>query len=86
LGYKITFKKAVAKDLKRIGKQHAKRILDKIDTDLAKDPQRFPPLTGQFVDLRRYRVGEYRVIFAIIDDDVLILHVQHRKNVYRKDS
>ena len=81
--YKITFKSSVAKDLKRISKQHAKRILDKIDVDLAENPEKFPALSGAFAGLRKFRVGDYRVIFAIMDDDVLILRVQHRKDVYR---
>lgn len=79
----ITFKNSVAKDLKRIGKQNAKRILDKIDEELARDPKKFPALTGPFAGLRKFRVGDYRVIFAVIDNDVLILRVQHRKDVYR---
>jgi mRNA interferase RelE/StbE len=83
LAYNIAYKKSVAKDLKRIDKQNAKRILDKIDKDLVEDPDRFPALTGPFSGLRKFRVGDYRVIFAIIDPDVLILRVQHRKDVYR---
>jgi len=83
LAYNITYKKSVAKDLKRIDKQKAKRILNKIDEDLAEDPERFPNLTGSFAGLRKFRIGDYRVIFAIIDDDILILRVQHRKDVYR---
>ncbi len=83
MAYNITFKKSVAKDLKRISKQQAMQILDKIDTELAQDPEKFPSLTGPFAGLRKFRVGDYRVIFAIMDADVLILRVQHRKDVYR---
>ena len=84
MGYNITFKKAVEKDLKRISKQNAERILDKIDEELSKHPDRYPALTGPFAGLRKFRVGDYRVIFAIIDSDVLILRVQNRKDVYKK--
>jgi len=83
LAYNITYKKSVAKDLKRIDKQNAERILDKIDEELVEDPERFPNLTGTFAGLRKFCVGDYRVIFVIIDNDVLILRVQHRKDVYR---
>ncbi|NQU41629.1 MAG: type II toxin-antitoxin system RelE/ParE family toxin [Lentisphaerae bacterium] len=83
MAYNITFKKSVAKDLKRISKQQATRILDKIDTELSRDAEQFPSLTGPFAGLRKFRVGDYRVIFAIMDADVLILRVQHRKDVYR---
>jgi len=83
LAYNITFKKSVAKDLKRLGKQHAERILDRIDEELTEAPDRFPTLTGPFAGLRKFRIGDYRVVFAVIDSDVLVLRVQNRKDVYR---
>ncbi len=84
MGYKIDYKKSVAKDLKRIDKADAKRILDKIDDHLADNPQRFPALTGAFAGMRKFRVGDYRVVFVIMDQQVLILRIQDRKDVYRK--
>ena len=84
MGYNITFKKTVGKDLKRISKQNAKRILDKIDEEFIKHPDRYPVLTGPFAGLRKFRIGDYRVIFAIMDSDVLILRIQNRKDVYKK--
>ncbi len=82
--YRIDYKKSVAKDFKRIGNIHAKRIMDKIDKDLIHDPERYPALSGPFAGMRKYRVGDYRVIFVIIDDGVLILRIQNRKDVYRR--
>ena len=84
MDYNITFKKSVEKDLKRISKKNAKRILDKIDAELVRNPQRFPALSGAFAGMRKFRVGDYRVIFVIMDDDVLILRIQDRKDVYRR--
>ena len=84
MDYNIAFKKTVEKDLKRISKQNAKRILDKIDAELTKDPKLFPALTSPFAGMRKFRVGDYRIIFVIINTDVLILRVQNRKDVYRK--
>lgn len=84
MDYRVDYKKSVAKDLKRIGKANAKRIMDKIDKDLVHDADRFPALSGPFAGMRKYRVGDYRVIFVIIDDCVLILRIQDRKDVYRK--
>ena len=84
MDYRIDYKKSVAKDLKRIGNVNAKRIMDKIDKDLIHNPDRFPALSGPFTGMRKYRVGDYRVIFVIIDDCVLILKIQDRKDVYRK--
>jgi len=42
------------------------------------------PLVG-YPDLWRVRIGDYRVIYAIKDAElvVLALHVAHRRGVYR---
>uniref|UniRef100_UPI004055EC41 type II toxin-antitoxin system RelE family toxin n=1 Tax=Candidatus Electrothrix sp. TaxID=2170559 RepID=UPI004055EC41 len=82
--YNITFKKSVAKDLKKIDHSEADRILKKITQELPALAEELPELKGQFAGLRKYRVGNYRVIFTILNDSILILRIQHRKNVYKK--
>jgi len=83
LAYNITFKKSVSKDLKKIASNEADRILMKLSSDLSVNADQFPELQGQFAGLRKYRVGNYRVIYALIGDSVLIVRIQHRKDVYR---
>ena len=82
--YKIAFKKSVVRDLKKIGKQHSKRILDKIEKDLSKTADQYPELKGKFSGLRKCRIGDYRIIFSIIENIVLITRVGHRKEVYKR--
>jgi mRNA interferase RelE/StbE len=85
LAYKIAFKISVSKDLKRIDKSIATGILDVINSDLSKNAGTYPSLKGKFAGLRRFRVGDYRVIFSIIEPEtVLILRIAHRKEIYRK--
>jgi mRNA interferase RelE/StbE len=67
-----------------LSKPEAKRILDLIDRELIKKPESNPVLKGQFAGLRKYRVGDYRVIYALIGSDVLILRIGDRKDVYKK--
>ena len=81
--YKIAFKKSVGRDLKKIGIEQVERILLKIEEILSKTPKKCPLLSGKFAGLRKFRVGDYRVIFTILDDTVLILRVSHRKESYR---
>jgi len=81
LSYKIAFKKSVSRDLKKIDKEQVKRILDKIETELPKKADVFPTLTGKFSGLRKFRVGDFRVIYSIIGNTALILRVGHRKEV-----
>ncbi len=46
------------------------------------------PVVRQLVDSRigeyRLRVGDYRVLFDLDGKNIVILRVQHRKDVYRK--
>lgn len=84
MAYRIVYKKSVQRDLKKLGKAQAALVLDQIDKNLSEDPESFPVLTGQFAGLRKYRAGDYRVIYAIMDNDVLILRIGHRRDVYKK--
>ena len=83
MSYKITFKKSVSRDLKKINKSQAKRILDRIEKQLSKKADEYPELKGNFAGLRRCRVGDYRIIFSIIGDTVLITRIGHRRKVYK---
>jgi len=83
LSYKIAFKKSVSRDLKKIDKAQADRILKRIEEYLPEKADRFPILTGKFAGLRKFRVGDYRVIFTIIEDTALILRISHRRESYR---
>ena len=85
MAYKIKFKNSVTKDLKKIDNSIVENILNKIDTELSVNANRYPILKGRFAGLRKFRIGEYRIIYSIIETDtVLILRIAHRKDVYRK--
>lgn len=83
MSYKIAFKKSVSRDLKKIDKTQAERILRKIQEDLPEKADNFPLLTGKFAGLRKFRVGDYRVIYTIIEDTALVLRISHRRESYR---
>ena len=78
MSYKIAFKKSVSRDLKRISKDQAEKILKKIESNLPDKADTFPALTGRFAGLRKFRIGNYRVIYTIIEDTALILRIKHR--------
>lgn len=72
------------RDLKKLDKHEASNLLDKIENDLSDHPASFPVLKGKFAGLRKYRVGDYRVIYVILEADVVILRIGHRREVYKK--
>ena len=85
--YRIILRKSVAKDLKGISKRDANRIVAAIKS-LGEDPR--PPGAKKLSGQERYRIrqGNFRILYAI-EDDVLIItvvRVRHRREVYRSRS
>ena len=82
--YKIFFKRSVWKDFKSIPDKDLNKILQCIES-LGKEPRQpgSKKLSGQ--ERYRFRVGRYRIIYSIQDEDLTIwvVKVGHRKNIYR---
>lgn len=79
----VFYKSSVKKDLKHIGHHQRFKIMDQIEGDLSKNPACGKRLSGEYSELCRLRVGDYRVIYSLIRDGVLILKIEHRKESYR---
>ena len=84
MAYKIVYKKSVERDLKKLAKPVASRVLNRVEEELSKEADTYPLLKGPFAGLRKYRSGDYRVIFAILGEDVLVLRIAHRREAYKK--
>ncbi len=84
--YRIEFKRSAAKALKKIPKYDQKRIADIIDSLSENLPD--PATTKMKGDnpFHRIRVGDYRIIYEIHRDVLLIvvLKLGHRKEAYRR--
>ncbi len=83
--YSVRWDEEALADLKALGKIEALRIVKKVESYLSKDPLNLgKPLKGNMSSLYRYRIGDYRVIYEVIDDVLMIVAVRvgHRKNVY----
>jgi mRNA-degrading endonuclease RelE of RelBE toxin-antitoxin system len=85
LTYNVVYKKSVSHDLKKLSKAEARRILERVERELPHKAGAQPALKGRFAGLRKFRVGEYRVIFALVENDVLVLRIGHRRDVYEKE-
>ena len=82
--YRILIKKSVSKDLKKIPKKDIKRILDAIQ-GLANEPR--PPQSKKLSGQERYRLrqGNYRILYSIEDEELIIcvVRVGNRRDVYK---
>jgi mRNA interferase RelE/StbE len=89
MGYTVRFTPGAERDLKRIPREDARRIkaelvsLSKEQPPLSrikklKGPENFP--------LYSFRVGHYRLILSIEDQDLVIfvIEIGHRRAIYRK--
>ena len=88
MAWKIEFVPAAAKELKKLGKTEAARIITTLEKRIAvlDDPPTLgSALTGDLGGLWRWRIGDYRVVARIEDERILILvvRVAHRREVYR---
>jgi mRNA interferase RelE/StbE len=83
LAYNVVYKKSVHRDLKKLSKAEVGRILDQIEQELTKKPESYPVLKGQFAGLRKYRIGDYRVIYALVGVDIIVLLIGNRRDVYK---
>ena len=86
--YSIEFRPAVLKSLKRFPKRDLVRIKKKIEELGSNLPD--PNITKMKGNnsFRKVRSGDYRIIYQIHDDRLIILIVKvgHRKDVYKKLS
>ena len=77
------------KQLKKLDKTAQKAIITYLETRIAASPDPYrlgKSLQGDLKGLWRYRVGDYRLICHIKNEQltVLVLAVGHRKQVYKR--
>jgi mRNA interferase RelE/StbE len=86
--WKLIYHGDVVEDLERVGRAAARRIVRTIDERLTKAPLSFgAPLAGNFAGFRKLRIGDYRVVYQVREQQVIVfvLAVGHRRDmeIYR---
>jgi len=85
--YALVFLTSAKKEFKKLDSVAQKRIKEKLIL-LVENPEilknNIKPLKGEHQGLFRLRVNQYRVVFQIKDDELIItiIRVGHRKEVY----
>ncbi|MDE2676380.1 MAG: type II toxin-antitoxin system RelE/ParE family toxin [Gemmatimonadota bacterium] len=84
MNYSIRIKRSAARELGRIPPDDRMRVIRAIDR-LAEQPLTGSVLKGGLRGLRRVRIGRYRVLYEVLDDElvVLVVRVSHRRDAYR---
>jgi mRNA interferase RelE/StbE len=89
MSYKVRFEKKALKNLTRIDSSQRIILLSWISRNLedCENPRnQGKALTGKVKQYWRYRVGDYRIVVDIYDNEliVVIISLGHRKEIYKK--
>ncbi|WHU57727.1 type II toxin-antitoxin system RelE family toxin [Trueperella pyogenes] len=84
--YHVEFTSAAARQVKKLSRPTRERVLSAVEALAANPrPQGSRKLVGE-QRAWRIRIGEYRIIYEIFDDSLIVTVVRaaHRREVYRK--
>jgi mRNA interferase RelE/StbE len=86
MAYQLLYKKPAIKEIQKLPKQVKKRLKAKLEWFAEQNnPREFSkPLTKPADAQYRFRVGSYRILFDIEDQKIVVLYIQHRREVYRR--
>ena len=82
--YKLVYTQRAVKDIEALDPNIKERI-GKTLLRYEKDPLKYAEkLTDSTLGTYRFRIGDYRVIFDLEEDEIVVLRVGHRRNIYKK--
>jgi len=82
--YNLVYTRRAERDIRKLEPNTRERI-GKTLLRYAEDPLRFAeklsdPILGEY----RFRIGDYRIIFDIEADEIVVLRVGHRREIYQR--
>ncbi len=85
--FTVTYHPGVRKDFRAMDRQHAEILRAAIESKLSREPEVYgKPLRQTLKNLRALRVGDYRIVYAIRNQQliVLVLIIGKRDSVYEE--
>lgn len=79
--YEIEFKPKAIKDLSKLSSNLQRRLVDEIELmqdDLQGDVKKLTNFTPEY----RLRVGDYRILFELEEQTIVIYRIKHRSKSY----
>lgn len=82
--YRLVYTNRAVKDIKGLDSA-AKERIGKTLLRYEEDPLQYAErLTDSKLGDYRFRIGDYRVIFDIEGDEIVVLRVGHRREIYKR--
>jgi mRNA interferase RelE/StbE len=83
MSYKLVYTERAIKDIQRLDTKVKTRI-GRTLIRYEQDPLRYAKkLSDPELGSYRFRIGDYRIIFDLIGEDIVILRVGHRSQIYK---
>ncbi len=82
MNYEVRFKPRAIRDLEGLPSRIRGRVLARIEemsNDLKGDVKRLTDFTPEY----RLRVGDYRILFELEGERIVIYRIRHRREAYR---
>ena len=81
---KIEWTEGAIKDLGKLDKPIAQRILRRLAW-FSENFQRIvpEPLTGEFKGIFKLRIGDWRAVYTVEGDTIVIQFIGHRREIYK---
>jgi len=84
LNYWLVYTQRAIKDIQKLD-HHMKQRIGKTLLRYAKDPYKHSErLTDSKLGNYRFRIGDYRVIFDVEGNEIVVLRIGHRSEIYSK--
>jgi mRNA interferase RelE/StbE len=81
--FKIVITDRALKDIDKLTQDVKKRIASKL-REFSSNPLDYSrKLTDPKIGTYRFRIGDYRVIYDIEDENIIVLRIGHRKDIYK---
>jgi mRNA interferase RelE/StbE len=84
LSYRLVYTQKAVRDINRLDAGVKKRIGTTLLRFKENPLQYAERLTDPELGGYRFRIGDYRVIFDIVGNDIVVLRAAHRKEIYKR--
>ncbi len=82
VGYRLVYHPKVRKDIQKLPDRIQVRVKEVIHEEILLDPLIGIPLGSPLKGFRKYRVGDYRVVYHVQATEIIIVSILHRSAVY----
>ena len=79
----IALKTSFKKSIRKLSKNY-REMINKAISKLSENPFIGEKLKGKYEELRKLRIGKYRIIYDAMQCKAILIILEHRETVYRK--